>query len=190
MAHDYYSVLKAPRDADQAELKRAYRGQAKIHHPDRNDGDDKQFKAIKKAYDFLCDPKKRQQYDRLLDLKESGELDRIMQRKRFERVPFVSMEPPEPEPAPAPEPEAEPAYDFDGAGYDQARTYRVPRDAHLYPEIAGWWVPVPPNDRPGYIANPYHDPALAAARTGAPKPLSRGLAVVAEVLDLLRKKRW
>jgi curved DNA-binding protein len=59
---DYYSVLGVNRDADEAEIKKAYRKLAKKHHPDKN-GDEEKFKEITAAYDVLGDKKKRQQYD-------------------------------------------------------------------------------------------------------------------------------
>jgi molecular chaperone DnaJ len=66
-AKDYYAVLGVSRDADEAELKRAYRNLARTHHPDKNPGDNKaeeRFKEISEAYAILSDPDKRAQYDR------------------------------------------------------------------------------------------------------------------------------
>ena len=59
---DYYEVLAVARDADQPELKKAYRRLAMKYHPDRNQDDDnaeEQFKEAKEAYDILSDPQKR-----------------------------------------------------------------------------------------------------------------------------------
>ncbi|HEV8439804.1 MAG TPA: molecular chaperone DnaJ [Methylomirabilota bacterium] len=66
-AKDYYAVLGVSRDADDAELKKAYRNLARTHHPDKNPGDKKaedRFKEISEAYGVLSDPDKRAQYDR------------------------------------------------------------------------------------------------------------------------------
>jgi molecular chaperone DnaJ len=66
-AKDYYDVLGVSRDADDAELKRAFRNLARAHHPDKNPGDTKaedRFKEINEAYGILSDPAKRAQYDR------------------------------------------------------------------------------------------------------------------------------
>jgi molecular chaperone DnaJ len=65
--HDYYGVLGVSRDADDAELKKAYRNLARAHHPDKNAGDKKseeRFKEISEAYAVLSDPEKRAHYDR------------------------------------------------------------------------------------------------------------------------------
>jgi molecular chaperone DnaJ len=66
-AKNYYSVLGVSRDADDAELKRAYRKLARLYHPDKNPGDkasEERFKEVSEAYTVLSDPDKRAQYDR------------------------------------------------------------------------------------------------------------------------------
>ncbi len=63
---DYYEVLGVGRDASEAELKQAFRGLAKQHHPDRNPDDAKAerlFKEIGEAYGILSDSEKRRAYD-------------------------------------------------------------------------------------------------------------------------------
>lgn len=65
---DYYKILGVDRDASQAEIKRAYRTQAKELHPDKNPTTRKkaeeQFRRVAEAYEVLSDPEKRSQYDR------------------------------------------------------------------------------------------------------------------------------
>ena len=63
---DYYEVLGVSRNADEEELKKAYRKLALQYHPDRNPGDkqaEERFKEVSEAYSILCDPEKRAQYN-------------------------------------------------------------------------------------------------------------------------------
>src|SRR5437867_1431362 len=64
---DYYDVLGVPRDAGEAEIKKAYRQLAVRYHPDRNPGDkaaEEKFKEAAEAYSVLSDGQKRAAYDR------------------------------------------------------------------------------------------------------------------------------
>jgi molecular chaperone DnaJ len=64
---DYYEILELSKNANQDEVKKAYRKQALKYHPDRNPGDkeaEKRFKEISEAYEVLSDEKKRSLYDR------------------------------------------------------------------------------------------------------------------------------
>ena len=63
---DYYEVLGIDRSADDAEIKKAYRGLAKKYHPDMNPGDkeaEEKFKEVNEAYEVLSDKQKRAAYD-------------------------------------------------------------------------------------------------------------------------------
>ena len=62
---DYYAVLGVPRDAQDADLKRAFRELARQHHPDVNPADGgEQFREINEAYAVLSDRDARARYDR------------------------------------------------------------------------------------------------------------------------------
>jgi molecular chaperone DnaJ len=63
---DYYKVLDVPRNASEADIKKAYRRLAMKFHPDRNPGDkeaEESFKEAKEAYEVLTDEQKRAIYD-------------------------------------------------------------------------------------------------------------------------------
>ncbi|MDR0354529.1 MAG: DnaJ domain-containing protein [Deltaproteobacteria bacterium] len=65
---DFYSALGVGPGADQDSLRQAYLRLARLHHPDRNPGDDlaeERFKLISQAYAILRDPSTRKAYDRL-----------------------------------------------------------------------------------------------------------------------------
>jgi len=64
---DFYEILGVARDADEADLKRAYRKLALEYHPDRNSDDpeaEERFKELSEAYSVLSDAEKRRAYDR------------------------------------------------------------------------------------------------------------------------------
>ena len=63
----YYDTLGVPRDADDKEIKKAYRDLARKYHPDvcKEPGAEERFKSINEAYSVLSDPEKRAQYDRM-----------------------------------------------------------------------------------------------------------------------------
>ncbi len=63
---DLYQILGVPRNASQADIKKAYRELVKQYHPDTHPGDkanEEKFKKINAAYTVLNDPEKRARYD-------------------------------------------------------------------------------------------------------------------------------
>ena len=67
MPRDYYEVLGVSRDADDAEIKKAFRRLARELHPDVNSHDpeaEEKFKEAAEAYEVLSDPERRATYDR------------------------------------------------------------------------------------------------------------------------------
>lgn len=62
---DFYKILGVSRNADEAEIKRAYRKLAKQYHPDANPGEDttEKFQELNRAYEVLRDPDLKRKYD-------------------------------------------------------------------------------------------------------------------------------
>jgi molecular chaperone DnaJ len=63
---DFYEILGVQRNADEGELKKAYRQMALKYHPDKNPGNkeaEEKFKEAAEAYEVLSNPEKRQRYD-------------------------------------------------------------------------------------------------------------------------------
>ena len=65
---DFYDVLGVAKNADEKEIKSAYRKLAMKNHPDRNPDDEaaaERFREASEAYEVLKDDQKRAAYDRL-----------------------------------------------------------------------------------------------------------------------------
>lgn len=71
---NFYSLLGVTKEANEQEIKIAFRTKAKEIHPDRSSESDssektKLFQKIREAYDVISDPQRRKEYDRTLNLK-------------------------------------------------------------------------------------------------------------------------
>ena len=63
---DYYAILGVKKDADEKEIKQAYRRLARKYHPDVNPGNkeaEEKFKEVSEANEVLSDKEKRRKYD-------------------------------------------------------------------------------------------------------------------------------
>ena len=62
---DHYAALGLDSAATLADIKKAFRQKASLHHPDRNTAADApaRFRAVQAAYEVLSDPATRQAYD-------------------------------------------------------------------------------------------------------------------------------
>lgn len=65
MEKDYYNILEIQKGSSDEEIKKAYMRLAKAYHPDKNKslGSEEKFKEIRKAYEVLSDPVKKEKYD-------------------------------------------------------------------------------------------------------------------------------
>lgn len=62
---DHYAALGLDSAATLADIKKAFRQKASLHHPDRNSAADaaQKFRAVQEAYEVLSDETRRQAYD-------------------------------------------------------------------------------------------------------------------------------
>src|SRR5438132_9675676 len=63
---DYYEVLGVTREADEGDIKRAFRGLARELHPDVSEAPDAEhrFREVVEAYEVLSNSERRELYDR------------------------------------------------------------------------------------------------------------------------------
>ena len=73
----HYETIGVHETATAEEIKKAYRERSKELHPDANDGDDKVFAKLAKAYKVLSDPEKRKKYDETGIDTENNEAEQV-----------------------------------------------------------------------------------------------------------------
>lgn len=70
MIKNHYQILGINRNADNKEIKQAYKKLAVKFHPDKNNGDkyfEERFKEIQESYEVLINSQKKSDYDRIYD---------------------------------------------------------------------------------------------------------------------------
>ncbi|WVH36987.1 terminal organelle assembly protein TopJ [Mycoplasmoides gallisepticum] len=90
---DYYEVLQIDRDAEEQDIKRAFRKLAKKYHPDTNKDDanaESIFREINEAYEVLSNPEKKERYDKYghdgLDREDDLDFDPNIFNSFFETI--------------------------------------------------------------------------------------------------------
>ena len=67
MDNNYYDILNVSKNASIDDIKKQYKQLALKTHPDKNSGDDTDFKKVQEAYETLSDPSSRQKYDQKMN---------------------------------------------------------------------------------------------------------------------------
>lgn len=73
----HYETIGVHETATAEEIKKAYRERSKKLHPDANDGDDKGFARLAKAYEVLSNPERRKKYDDTGIDTENNEVEQV-----------------------------------------------------------------------------------------------------------------
>lgn len=86
---DYYKVLGITKNANEDEIKKAYRKMARKYHPDLNPNDkeaEKKFKEINEANEVLGNAENRKKYDAHgKDWKHADEINRTRSQQQYQR---------------------------------------------------------------------------------------------------------
>ena len=87
---DYYAILGVRKDADETDIRRAFRKLAREHHPDLNPDDsdsEAKFKRVSEAYEVLSNAESRRKYDAHGDdWRRADEIEEELRRRRASRT--------------------------------------------------------------------------------------------------------
>ncbi|WP_170937279.1 DnaJ domain-containing protein [Rhodomicrobium sp. R_RK_3] len=93
-AENYYDILGISENADDDQVKQAFRELAKYYHPDHNPGDaeaERSFKRINTAYEGLKDASRRQAYNEWLSFSDKREKAKRTQWGRLAAMVFLLL---------------------------------------------------------------------------------------------------
>ncbi len=88
---DYYAILSVSVNADDDQIKQAYREKARDYHPDSGHGDADLFREVQTAYEVLRDEVLRRAYDRQREkrgLSENAPVGLLLCQSRTEALPL------------------------------------------------------------------------------------------------------
>ena len=84
---DHYAVLQLP-DGDRStsvQIKRSYYALAKIHHPDKADGDEKIFQLLQEAYETLSTVEMRSEWEEEFEMDDGEREDKFRYQQMCEQ---------------------------------------------------------------------------------------------------------
>lgn len=84
-----YEILGIEPNATQKEIKKAYRDKSKETHPDKEDGDEEEFKLVSQAYEVLSNEERRAIYDDTGDTSEVDNHSRVIDFLANQVIPAV-----------------------------------------------------------------------------------------------------
>ncbi len=122
---DYYDILGVPLNADQNDIKNAYRAMSRRVHPDTG-GNAALFRLVQQAYEILGDARRRAMYDQTR-VQSNGKSSAPPEPPRY-----PEPEPPSPpryEPPP-PEPDPPPRWDYQDL-WDERGIYQTDQPATM-----------------------------------------------------------
>ena len=92
---NYFEILGVDQNASVADIKQAFRQQARKYHPDLNPGDkaaEEKFKLLGEAYEVLSDPDRRSQYEQYSSFwQQNGFRQRVSNKFSFKDIDFSDL---------------------------------------------------------------------------------------------------
>ena len=86
MITNYYTLLKIDQSADLETIKKAFRKEIAIYHPDNNSSAEARahFEKLVEAFDILSNEDKRREYDKMLQYEATNKPVVVEQKQQYE----------------------------------------------------------------------------------------------------------